>query len=116
VTSPVCLYFKHGVVCNTCASPLIRGACLLLPLLPLLLLLHCPSVHGRWPLDLTVDTNFAGQVPCVAVPSFSQPQPYPLVLLQQATAAQDGGWMVHVFLDPAEADDMQQAVAAQGGL
>lgn len=70
----------------------------------------------RWPLDYAKDAAFAGQVPCLAVPSFSQPQPYPLVIMQQATPAQGGGWMVHIFLDAAEVLAMQQAVAAQGGL
>lgn len=88
-----------------------RGMLLLQLLLP-----YPPSIHHRWPLDLETHTNFAGLVPCITVPSFSQPQPYPLVLMQQATAAQGGGWMVHLFLDPAEADDMQQAITAQGGL
>jgi hypothetical protein len=36
--------------------------------------------------------------------------------MQQATPAQGGGWIVHIFLDAAEVPAMQQAVAAQGGL
>lgn len=70
----------------------------------------------RWPLDYAEDAAFAGVLPCMSFPSFSQPQPYPLVLMQQATPAQGGGWMVHLFLDAAEAPAMQDAVAAQGGL
>lgn len=70
----------------------------------------------RWPLDYAADTSFGGQLPRLSVPSFSQPQPYPLVLMQQATPAQGGGWMVHVFLDAAEAPAMQQALEAQHGV
>jgi hypothetical protein len=74
------------------------------------------AAPARWPLDYASDAAFAGVLPCMSVPSFSQPQPYPLVLMQQATPAQGGGWMVHLFLDAAEAPAMQDAVAAQGGL
>lgn len=70
----------------------------------------------QWPLDVDQHTCMAGLLPVVAVPGFSQPQPYPLVLLQQATAAAGGGVMVHVFLDTAEANALQQAIQAQGGI
>lgn len=80
----------------------------------------------RWPLDYATDASFAGQLPLLSVPAFSQPQPYPLVLLQQATPAQGGnggggggsggGWMVHMFLDASEVAGMRAALAEQGGL
>ena len=70
----------------------------------------------RWPVRFQEDVAFAGQLPSLSVPSFSQPQPYPLVLMQQATPAQGGGWMVHLFLDACEAPAMQAAVDIQGGI
>lgn len=70
----------------------------------------------RWPLRFQEDAAFVGQLPSLSVPSFSQPQPYPLVLMQQATLAQGGGWMVHLFLDACEAPAMQAAVEMQGGI
>jgi hypothetical protein len=74
-------------------------------------------VGCRWPLHFQRDACFAGQLPCAAAPSFSQPQPYPLVLLQQAAPAQGcGAWMVRVWLDAGDADALRQAVEAQGGL
>lgn len=70
----------------------------------------------QWPLHYAADAALAGQQPVLAVPSFSQPQPYPLLLMQQAPGALGGGVLVHVWVDGQEVTLMQQAVAAQGGL
>jgi hypothetical protein len=70
----------------------------------------------QWPLDYSIDANMAGQLPLLAVPSFSQPQPYPLLLMQQAPPGLGGGMLLHVWLDGDEAPLLQQAVAARGGL
>ena len=70
----------------------------------------------QWPLEFEAETSMAGQTPIMAVPSFSQPQPYPLVLMQQATAAAGGGVVVHVWLDGSEVGLIKDAVAAQGGI
>jgi hypothetical protein len=70
----------------------------------------------QWSLDYAVDANMAGQLPLLAVPSFSQPQPYPLLLMQQAPQLLGGGVLLHVWLDAAEVPLLQQAVSAQGGL
>jgi hypothetical protein len=69
----------------------------------------------RWPLDFATDAAFGGQLPVAAAPGFSQPQPYPLLLTQQA-AQGAGGWMVHVFLDADEAAAFKGIVEAAGGL
>ncbi|WIA17769.1 hypothetical protein OEZ85_009282 [Tetradesmus obliquus] len=70
----------------------------------------------QWPLDYAADASFAGQLPLLAVPSFSQPQPYPLLLMQQGPPGMGGGLLLHVWLDAAEVPLLQQAVAARGGL
>lgn len=82
------------------------------PVLPPVLPPHTP----RWPLDVACDASLTGQLPSLVLPGFSQPQPYPLVITQQATPAKGAGWMVHVYLDPAEAADMAGIVEAAGGL
>lgn len=71
---------------------------------------------SQWPLDYAADASFAGQLPLLAVPSFSQPQPYPLLLMQQAPPGMGGGLLLHVWLDAAEVPLLQQAVANKGGL
>jgi hypothetical protein len=70
----------------------------------------------QWLLDYAADAYFAGQMPLMAVPSFSQPQPYPLLLMQQAPQGSGGGMLLHVWLDAGEVELLQQAVAASGGL
>jgi hypothetical protein len=70
----------------------------------------------QWPLDYAADACFAGQLPLMAVPSFSQPQPFPLLLLQQAPPGCGGGLLLHVWLDAGEVALLQQAVAEHGGL
>jgi hypothetical protein len=70
----------------------------------------------QWPLDYAADADFAGQLPLLAVPSCSQPQPYPLLLMQQAPTGCGGGMLLHVWLDGDEVPLLQEAVAVFGGL
>lgn len=64
----------------------------------------------QWPLDVAADAALGDQVPLLVAPSFSQPQPYPLVLQQPAPPAMGGGVLVHLCLDPEEADLFVQKV------
>ena len=70
----------------------------------------------QWALQYEVDAAVCGELPVLAVPSFSQPQPYPLLIMQPAPAAGGGGVLLHLWLDEAEVTFMEEAVAAQGGI
>eukprot|EP00775_Hariotina_reticulata_P008505 gene8505-8687_t len=67
---------------------------------------------AKWPLDVAADAALGGHMPLLVAPSFSQPQPYPLVLQQSAPSAMGGGVLVCVWLDPAEADLFLLAMSA----
>jgi hypothetical protein len=69
----------------------------------------------QWALQYEADAAVCGALPLLSVPSFSQPQPYPLLLMQPAPAAFGGGVMLQLWLDQSEVGAMEQAVAAQGG-
>lgn len=70
----------------------------------------------QWPLDFAVDACMYGSLPVYAEPAFSQPQPYPLVLMQHAPVAAGGGVMLHLFLDDVDVCGMQQQLLLQGGI
>ena len=47
-----------------------------------------PSITAtQWPIDYGADATFNGVSPVLVVPGFSSPQPYPMLLLQQAPPA-----------------------------
>jgi hypothetical protein len=70
-----------------------------------------PSITAtQWPIDYGADATFNGVSPVLVVPGFSSPQPYPLLLMQQAPPAWGGGLLLYVWVDAAEAPALCSAL------
>ena len=62
---------------------------------------------SAWRLDFAA-LRFAGAAPAAAAPALAIG--FPLVVLMPAAPAAGGGWLVHVWLPPAEADELERCV------
>ncbi|KAF8055398.1 IFT57 [Scenedesmus sp. PABB004] len=66
----------------------------------------------QWPLNYAADAALAGQLPLAALPGFSSPGPFPLLLSQPAPPALGGGVLLHLVVDADEAAPLAAALAA----